>query len=211
MIRYSEKIDSTELLGPGERAVLWVHGCCFDCPGCIARSFRYGAYREATVEQLAEWILSISAPGITISGGEPLLQAAELARLLKMVREKREIGVIVYTGFVYESLLDRAAEEEGIRDFLSQIDLLIDGPYLEEQNNNDPFRGSSNQRILPLTERYKDQIESYYQQQRGRQIEVRLQGDKTLMVGIPSRDQAAIWQRIKGLGSNTPEGENRDA
>ena len=139
-----------------------------------------------------------------------MLQAAELARLLKMVREKREIGVIVYTGFVYESLLDRAAKEEGIRDFLSQIDLLIDGPYLEEQNNNDPFRGSSNQRILPLTERYKDQMESYYQQQRGRQIEVRLQGDKTLMVGIPSRDQAAIWQRIKGLGSNTPEGKNRD-
>lgn len=211
MIRYSEKIDSTELLGPGERAVLWVHGCCFDCPGCIARNFRYGAYREETVERLAEWILSISAAGITISGGEPMLQAAELARLLKVVREKREIGVIVYTGFVYETLLEKAEEEEGIRDFLSQIDLLIDGPYLEEQNNNEPFRGSSNQRILPLTERYKDQIEGYYYQPKGRQIEVRLQGDKTLMVGIPSRDQAAIWQRIKGLGSDTPEGKNRDA
>lgn len=201
MIRYSEKIDSTKLLGPGERAVLWVHGCCFDCPGCIAWNFRYGTFREETAEKLAEWVLSTSATGITISGGEPMLQAAELARMLEVVREKMDIGVIVYTGYVYETLLEKAGEEEGIRDFLRQIDLLIDGPYLEKQNNNEPFRGSSNQRILPLTERYKDLIEGYYHQSKGRQIEVRLQGDKTLMVGIPSKDQAAIWQRIKDLGS----------
>ena len=84
VIRYSEKIDSTKLLGPGERAVLWVHGCCFDCPGCIAWNFRYGTFREETAEKLAEWVLSTSATGITISGGEPMLQAAELARMLEV-------------------------------------------------------------------------------------------------------------------------------
>lgn len=203
MIKYSEKIESTELLGPGERAVLWVYGCCFDCPGCIATNFKQGSYLEASEEELSEWFLTSGMSDITISGGEPMLQAEALAKMLRMIREKREIGVIVYSGFVYEDLLKRAKEEQGIEAFLAEIDLLIDGPYMEEKNDNQPFRGSANQRIIPLTDRYIDKIDAYYHHTNGRQVEVRLSGEKTLMVGVPSKDQAAIWDRIKALSEPT--------
>lgn len=81
-IRYSERIESTRLLGPGDRAVLWVFGCCFDCPGCIAYNFKHGSYYEDTVDSIVDWILSTGKKDITISGGEPMLQAEKLATVL---------------------------------------------------------------------------------------------------------------------------------
>lgn len=200
MIRYSEKVGSTRLLGPGDRAVLWVFGCCFDCPGCIAGNFRHGTYSEESAEHLAEWFLLTGRDGITLSGGEPMLQAAALAEMISRIRSRRDIGVIVYTGFHYEELRDKAEEDPGIRDLLRQTDILIDGPYMEDLNHNEPFRGSFNQRILSLTDRYKESIEEYYYRSEGRKVEVRISGDRTLMIGVPSRDQAAIWQNIKKLG-----------
>ena len=67
VIQYSEKIESTNLLGPGKRAVLWVFGCCFDCPGCIAYNFKHGTYIEDTAENLAQWFLETKNDDITIS------------------------------------------------------------------------------------------------------------------------------------------------
>ena len=107
MIRYAAKIENCTVLGPcGERAVIWVHGCCFDCKGCIAENYKYGPYAEASAEELAKWYLLAGrkTEGITISGGEPFLQAGELAKMIRLIRKKREIGVVVYTGFLYEEL-----------------------------------------------------------------------------------------------------------
>lgn len=199
-IRYSERIESTQLLGPGDRAVLWVFGCCFDCPGCIAYNFKHGSYYEDTVDSIVDWILSTGKNDITISGGEPMLQAEKLATVLEHVRQVRDMGVIVYSGYIYEDLLVRAEKDDGIHRFLNSIDILIDGPFVESLNNNDPYRGSSNQRIISLTSRYSDVIEDYYYKQEGRKIEVRISGEKTLMIGIPSKDQAEIWRQIKNLG-----------
>lgn len=199
-IRYSERIESTQLLGPGDRAVLWVFGCCFDCPGCIAYNFKHGSYYEDTVDSIVDWILSTGKNDITISGGEPMLQAEKLATVLEHVRQVRDMGVIVYSGHIYEDLLVRAEKDDGIHRFLNSIDILIDGPFVESLNNNDPYRGSSNQRIISLTSRYSDVIEDYYYKQEGRKIEVRISGEKTLMIGVPSKDQAEIWRQIKNLG-----------
>ena len=155
MIAYCEKADRTQLLGPGKRAVLWVHGCCFDCPGCIAVNFRTGPYQTESAEALARWYLNTGAEGLTISGGEPMLQADALSRMIGRIRETQDAGVIVYTGFTYEVLQKAAREKPEIAAFLSCIDLLIDGPYLQEEDHNEPFRGSANQRILQLTDRYQ--------------------------------------------------------
>lgn len=198
-IRYSERIEETQLLGPGRRAVLWVHGCCFDCPGCIALNFRYGDYITASSAELAHWYLGTETEGLTISGGEPMLQASALAEMLVQIRKERDTGVIVYTGFRYEQLLEKAEQEHGIREFLNTIDILIDGPYMQEENHNEPYRGSANQRIIQLTERYKNQVGTYYFGESGRKIEIKVSGQKTLMVGVPSKDQAVIWSNIKLL------------
>ena len=198
-IRYSAKVEQTQVLGPGKRAVLWVHGCCFDCPGCIAPGFKEGSYTEADPQTLARWYLDLDAEGLTISGGEPMLQAEALARMIREIRGVRDTGVIVYTGFVYETLLEKARQDDGIQSFLEQIDLLIDGPYIQERNHGEPYRGSDNQRLLALTDRYSEQLKSYYAGQQGRQIEIRISGENTLLVGVPSRDQAEIWNNIKSM------------
>ncbi len=199
-IRYSERIESTRLLGPGDRAVLWVFGCCFDCPGCIAYNFKHGSYYEDTVDSIVDWILSTGKKDITISGGEPMLQAEKLATVLEHVRQVRDMGVIVYSGYIYEDLQLKAEKDDGIHRFLNNIDILIDGPFVEALNDNDPYRGSSNQRIISLTSRYSEVIEDYYYKEEGRKIEVRMSGEKTLMIGVPSKDQAEIWRQIKNLG-----------
>lgn len=198
MIRYAERIHNCTVLGPGgERAVVWVHGCCFDCKGCIADNYKYGPYQEVTPKEMADWycLSGRKTEGITISGGEPFLQAGELAEMIRLVRKKRDFGVIVYTGFLYEELEARAKEEDDIAQFLREIDLLIDGPYVEEQDLNQMAIGSGNQRILQLTDRYKYDVEAYYKH-RGRRVEFRIFDGKTMLVGVPAQDHKKLWKKL---------------
>lgn len=201
MIQYSERVDDTELLGPGTRAVLWVYGCCFDCPGCVAQNYRKGAYKTADVDELVKWYAHTGAEGLTISGGEPMLQAEGLAQMIKGIREIKDCGVIIYSGFHYEQLLEMSKENSGIRDLLEETDILIDGPYLKKEDHNEPYRGSANQRILRLSQRYEEElINSYYYETKGRKIDIRLSNQKTVMIGVPSKEQVEIWGKIKALG-----------
>lgn len=201
---YGARIAGCKVLGPGNRAVLWVFGCPRDCPGCIAKSFREGTPRETTVQEMAEWYLAQDAEGITISGGEPFEQAEALAELTEIIRREKDAGVIVYTGYLYEELLDRAKQESAVRRFLNNIDLLIDGPYLQERDHNQPYVGSDNQRLLPLTNRYAGQM-SYYTEAVGRKVEIRLSEKTTLLVGVPGQDQREIWRRVKKLNDTNVE------
>ena len=200
MIRYAEKIENCTVLGPGGvRAVLWVHGCCFDCKGCIADSYKTGPYHDASSEEIAEWYCSCGGrtEGITISGGEPFLQAGELAEMIRLIRAQLDAGVIVYTGFLYEELLAKAQTEKSITRFLEEIDLLIDGPYVEELDRNRRAIGSENQRILFLTDRYRATAEKYYETN-GRHVEIRIFDGKRMLIGVPSREQAQLWNSLRG-------------
>lgn len=145
-------------LGPGVRYALWVQGCPRRCPGCVAPEAQALDGGTALETGALAWeILLSGAEGLTISGGEPFLQAEALAELIRTVRRKRDLGVIVYTGYVYEELLaDPAA-----RALLEETDLLIDGPYVKELDDGKSLRGSSNQRVLTLTERYREELSLY--------------------------------------------------
>lgn len=168
-------------LGPGSRYVIWVSGCNRSCPGCIApdsHDMKKGTPVEAAA--LAWEILLSGADGLTISGGEPFLQAPALAELVRTVRGKRDLGVIVYTGFTYEELL-RMPQAQAL---LEQTDLLIDGPYIRELDDGLSLRGSSNQRVIPLTERYREALACYGTHQRKQ--EVFYHAGTTHYVGIPT-------------------------
>ena len=168
-------------LGPGTRYVVWVSGCHRNCPGCIApdsHDMTMGTPVEAGA--LAWEILLSGANGLTISGGEPFLQAPALAEMVRTVRRRRDLGIIVYTGFTYEELL-RIPQA---RELLEQTDLLIDGPYIRELDDGLSLRGSSNQRIIPLTERYREALE-YYGTSR-REQEIFHHAGTTHYVGIPT-------------------------
>lgn len=143
------------VLGPYKRAVIWVQGCEFACPGCIVPESWDAAGGEAiTLTELANWILAQpDIEGITISGGEPMLQAPALASLIDTVRQSKDLGVTCYTGYRLEQLQQQGTEAQ--KSLLNCIDLLVDGTYIESLHEDLLWRGSSNQRLLVLTDRYR--------------------------------------------------------
>ena len=92
-------------------------------------------------------------------------------------------------------LEQRAQEDETIRRFLDEIDLLIDGPYVEELDQNRMAVGSENQRILQLTDRYRDVAEAYYGKEE-RRVEIRLFDGKGMLVGVPAHEQKILWKKL---------------
>lgn len=202
-LKISHLAQGTQVLGPGNRAVIWVHGCCFSCPGCLAERYKTGAFTDYSPQALADWYLSIpDAQGLTVSGGEPMLQARLLAQTIRLIRAQRDTGVIIYTGFTYEDLLEKAKSDPGIGALLDCTDLLIDGPYLQQLDDGGPYRGSSNQRLLPFTDRYLSDINEYYSASKGRQIEIHFASAEATMIGVPDRDQLTIWRKMTRNGDD---------
>ncbi|MCT7973423.1 4Fe-4S single cluster domain-containing protein [Laspinema olomoucense] len=142
-----------EVLGPGQRAVLWVQGCPFACPGCIVpESWDARGGETVTIEELAHWILAQpNIEGITLSGGEPMMQANALSQLIDTLHQQRDLGVMCYTGYRLETLQQQGSDAQ--RQLLQRIDLLVDGQYRQEEHDNLLWRGSRNQRLWLLTSR----------------------------------------------------------
>lgn len=170
----------SEVLGPSKRFVVWVQGCKRRCTGCIAKdSWALDGGELVEVDAVVQQILrQENIEGITISGGEPFLQQDALCELISKVREYKDIGVIIYTGMKYSEIENTTLAHSA--------DLIIDGEYVEELNDNKSLRGSSNQNVICLTDRYKKLVTEYYGQP-GRKIELIISDNETRMVGIPSR------------------------
>lgn len=183
VINVAATCSATRALGPSLRSVVWVQGCPFHCPGCIAPDWiPLKPARLVSINDLADELLSdVNIEGITISGGEPMLQAAGLARLCSLIRSKKDLDIICFTGFRYEQLLN-SPPGPGVDTLFGQIDLLIDGPYIERLNNNRGLRGSSNQRFIFLSDRLK----SFDLASHPRKAEIHLMDGSVQMVGIPS-------------------------
>ena len=159
-LRVGMQCSSTRALGPGNRYVVWLQGCCRRCYGCASPEFQEMEGGElVSVESLADRICATEGiDGITFSGGEPMLQKEALYELISNVRIRRpELTIIVFTGFLKEDF-----HSEYSRKILDSIDLLVDGEYFYEQNDNKGLRGSANQRLHFLTDRlagHKDNLE----------------------------------------------------
>lgn len=185
-------VIGTESLGPGLRAVVWVQGCRFRCPGCIAPDWQTLKVADLiTPEDLAEYILSDpDITGLTISGGEPFLQAAGLAHLVRLMRAERDLDVISFSGYPLFRLT--AMQSTGVTAFLSELDVLVDGPYSQRHNNGRGLRGSTNQTIHYLTDRMK----GYDLENTPRQVDLRIGARDIMMVGIPT---PAMREALDGI------------
>ena len=170
-------------LGPFKRYGIWVQGCHRDCPGCIAKKSHDVKQGRLIETGALSWdiIVEKEIEGLTISGGEPFLQAPALVELIQKIKRFRDIGVIIYTGFLREEL----DELEGGKELLSLTDLLIDGPYVQALDDGKSLRGSSNQGIHALTPRYAHLLHLYGAE--GRATEVFLHSDIIHTVGIPDK------------------------
>lgn len=153
-IRLATKIIQEDSIvdGEGIRAVIWTQGCIHNCPGCHnpeTHSFQDGFIVD--VESIKEQISKLEGQdGITFSGGDPMEQAeacGEIARYAKSLG----LNIWCYTGYCYEELIKKAFYVKAIRDFLDNIDVLIDGKFiLAEKSYDAVFRGSKNQRIIDV-------------------------------------------------------------
>ena len=197
-LRIYNHIPSTRALGPFERFALWVQGCPFSCRACMAPGAQPGDGGELwAIEELVRIILNQRhIEGITISGGEPFMQAAGVCALLREIRQNSPLGVIVYSGYLYSDLLSLAKRHAAVAGVLQHTDLLIDGPYKEEENDNASLKGSSNQKAHLLTPRYSEWLH-LYESTHKRAMEVHVHEQDTTVVGVPSKEQLAWWQRYK--------------
>ena len=139
-----------EVLGPGKRIGIWFCGCPRRCKGCSNPELwefqeRYKTTPEAVYALVDRIAAKHQIDGFTITGGDPLWQPEELKKLIKLL-SGISTDILVYTGYKIEELSSSA---------LQGIAVLIDGEYIEEQNNNCILRGSANQRIHILNSSFQ--------------------------------------------------------
>jgi len=189
---YNEK---TDLLGPFFRFAVWLQGCERRCPGCIAEYMQSpSGGKNIKISELASLIISAEeCEGITVSGGEPFSQADRLCELIDLIHAGRpDFGVIIYTGHRYEDL--KKSGEEPVQKLLGLTDILIDGEYVEELDDNLGLRGSSNQKAVFLSERYSAHRDLYTNPS-GRKNSIEIQGDSLRMTGVPSSNTKEILRK----------------
>ena len=159
---YYGNIKKTDIAdGDGVRVALFVSGCRNCCKGCFQPEtwdFKYGTeFTQETEKQIIELLKPSYISGLTVLGGEPFEEENQriLAPFLRKVKETYPSKTIwCYTGYVLEKDLlpeDGRKHCEATGEMLKYIDILVDGPFIEEQKNISlKFRGSENQRILKL-------------------------------------------------------------
>lgn len=152
--------------GPGVRVSLFVSGCRNRCKGCFnpeTWSFRYGKPFDALVGyKVIEALAPDYISGLSILGGDPMEpeNVDIVTSFCSIVKDEYPNKTIwLYTGYKYEDIAEKYP------DLLKFIDVMVDGPFIEELKDISlTFRGSSNQRIIDVPESLKS----------GRVVEVKL-------------------------------------
>lgn len=148
--------------GLGVRTVLFVSGCRNHCEGCFQPetwNFQYGTVFDETVEQkILDSLKPDYVKGLTLLGGDPF-EIENQKELLPFVRNVKKQypnkDIWAYTGYILHKDLvaDGIRYIEETQEFLSYIDVLVDGPFqIEKKDLMLKFKGSSNQRVIDMNE-----------------------------------------------------------
>ncbi len=141
-------VEDTTVDGPGFRTTIYCAGCPNRCPGCHnPQSWDIGNGRETDVEEILEIVLSDPFANVTFSGGDPMFQPEGFTALAKAIKQQSTKNIWCYTGYLFEQILENPAQ----RALLEQVDVLVDGRFVEALRDEQlRFRGSSNQRIIDV-------------------------------------------------------------
>lgn len=136
------------------RVSLFVSGCARKCPGCFnpeAQDEKYGRlFDDKAKQKIFKELEHDWCKGLSLLGGEPLSKLSDnrevVIALAKEVKEKfPSKDIWLWSGY----LLEEIQADSSMKDILKYVDVLVDGPFIEEQKDlSIPFRGSKNQRIL---------------------------------------------------------------
>ncbi len=150
-IRIAGRIKHSSVNGPGVRYVLFFQGCphhCIECQNPETWDPKGG--EELPVEEIIREIQDTRyLDGLTLSGGEPFLQAEEAARIASACKETGK-SVWCYTGYTFEELIQEKVPKA--EELLKTIDVLVDGEFRKEEADDSLlYRGSRNQRLIDVS------------------------------------------------------------
>ena len=159
-MNYAEIKNCDIANGPGVRVSLFVSGCTHHCPGCfnqVAWDFDYGKpFTQETIDSILAMLQPGYIKGLTLLGGEPFEPENQPAvvELLRQIKAKYpEKSIWAFSGYLFDRdiLAGRLRPWEITREYLSYLDVLVDGPFVESRKNLSlRFRGSENQRIIDV-------------------------------------------------------------
>lgn len=159
-MNYAEIKDCDIANGPGVRISLFVSGCTHHCPGCfneVAWDFGYGEpFTEAVEDRLIAMLKPSYIRGLTLLGGEPFEPQNQepIVRFLRRVKaECPGKSIWAFSGYLFDRdiLSGRLGNPEITKEYLSYLDVLVDGPFVEAKKNLSlRFRGSENQRLIDV-------------------------------------------------------------
>ena len=144
--------------GPGVRVSLFVSGCTHHCKGCfneIAWNFDYGQpFTQETIDMVLDMLKPAYVKGLTLLGGEPFEPQNQpaIVDLLRQVKATYpEKSIWAFSGYLFDRdiLPGKLGDPAITREYLSYLDVLVDGPFIEAKKNLSlRFRGSENQRLI---------------------------------------------------------------
>ena len=110
-----------------------------------------------TTDEVMKIIVADPYANVTFSGGDPMYQAEGFTELARAIRSQTQKTIWCYTGFTFENILEKAKENKDYLDFLEQIDVLVDGPFiLSKRSLSTLYRGSTNQRLIDVPKSLKE-------------------------------------------------------
>ncbi|HHW68792.1 MAG TPA: anaerobic ribonucleoside-triphosphate reductase activating protein, partial [Tenericutes bacterium] len=138
-IKLARNLQSDSIVdGEGIRTVIWTQGCSHNCAGCHnpdTHNFNGGFSKN--IDELKEEIKGLKLQdGITFSGGDPMFQVEACNEIAKFCKEIN-LNVWCYTGFTFEQLIIMSNINPLIKEFLTNIDVLIDGKFKIELKSYD--------------------------------------------------------------------------
>jgi anaerobic ribonucleoside-triphosphate reductase activating protein len=140
--------------GPGRRSSVLFQFCPLKCKGCyVPQLHDKESGAVVPVKKLAELLLDAKyeRDGVSILGGEPLAQAKGLLALIKELRRQGCPHIVCYSGYTLEILCEKAINQPAIGACLDEIDVLIDGAYVESlASGANLWTGSGNQRVIDM-------------------------------------------------------------
>ena len=151
-IRIAGIVEESIVDGPGIRFVIFTQGCPHGCKGCHnPQTHDFNSGKDVNIDEIVNKIKEDPLlKGVTLSGGEPFMQAGKLAKLIDQLSDTK-LDIITYTGFKYEEIIKNANDENKFYKLLDRTDILIDGKFEEDKKDeNLMYRGSSNQRAIDV-------------------------------------------------------------
>lgn len=153
-MKISGIVEESIVDGPGIRFTVFFQGCthnCYKCHNPDTHDINNG--KEMSVDEIINKLKDVPyTDGVTLSGGDPLMQIEECIELCKKIKQM-DLNIMVYTGYTYENLLKMSNKYQ---ELFNYIDYLVDGPFIYSLLDLTlKYKGSSNQRIIDIKETIK--------------------------------------------------------